>query len=292
MSTKIIVVTHKKFNDKIIPEGYSVICVGNNSLKKDGGGGREKWLSDANGDNIAEENPWYCELTAQYWAWKNLPKNVDIIGLVHYRRYFMNYDKNSKEFSEDILSVKKIEEIMSKYKIILPYRTAKYPNSSIMYRNRDFDKQDKHWKIIYNIIKENYPSYFTSFKKIIYGKTQVWWNMFIAKRKIFDSYSKWLFEVLKKYDDYIREVLHEERMPRVDGFLAELLLAVYVDKNIAPYEIKYLDVKNTEANNLSYKKNKKGIFRKIVYCNPNILKFMKVSKKIFYVFYGKIFKGL
>lgn len=42
MSTKIIVVTHKKFNDKIIPEGYSVICVGNNSLKKDGGGGEGK----------------------------------------------------------------------------------------------------------------------------------------------------------------------------------------------------------------------------------------------------------
>ena len=27
---------------------------------------------DNEGDNISEKNPDYCELTAQYWAWKHL----------------------------------------------------------------------------------------------------------------------------------------------------------------------------------------------------------------------------
>lgn len=75
---------------------------------------------------------------------ENMSENVDIIGVVHYRRYFMDYHKNSKEFAENILSVQKIEEIMSKYKIILPYRATKIPKSSIMYRNITFDKQDKY----------------------------------------------------------------------------------------------------------------------------------------------------
>ena len=42
---------------------------------------------DVTGDNISKENPSCCELTGMYWAWKNL-KNVDVIGLCHYRRYF------------------------------------------------------------------------------------------------------------------------------------------------------------------------------------------------------------
>ena len=44
---------------------------------------------DNTGDNISSMNPYYCELTGMYWMWKNT--SADIIGLVHYRRYF--YDK-------------------------------------------------------------------------------------------------------------------------------------------------------------------------------------------------------
>lgn len=44
-------------------------------------------VGDDTGDNISDRNRHYCELTAHYWAWKNL-HDADYIGLNHYRRYF------------------------------------------------------------------------------------------------------------------------------------------------------------------------------------------------------------
>ena len=40
-------------------------------------------VGDDTGDNISDRNRHYCELTAHYWAWKNL-HDADYIGLNHY----------------------------------------------------------------------------------------------------------------------------------------------------------------------------------------------------------------
>ena len=39
---------------------------------------------DNEGEHISEKNPDYCELTAQYWAWKNI--DCDYYGFFNYRR--------------------------------------------------------------------------------------------------------------------------------------------------------------------------------------------------------------
>ncbi|GMO38015.1 MAG: hypothetical protein Ta2B_17720 [Termitinemataceae bacterium] len=46
----------------------------------------EDLLGDDSGDNISKKNKSYCELTVQYWAWKNV--DADYYGFCHYRRYF------------------------------------------------------------------------------------------------------------------------------------------------------------------------------------------------------------
>ena len=45
----------------------------------------ERMEYDNNGDNISAKNSQYCELTAQYWAWKNTEN--DYYGFFHLRIY-------------------------------------------------------------------------------------------------------------------------------------------------------------------------------------------------------------
>lgn len=79
MNVKIIIATHKK-TDLPIDHLYLPIHVGKEGKDNIG------YEGDDTGDNISFKNPYYSELTAVYWAWKNL--DADYIGLVHYRRYF------------------------------------------------------------------------------------------------------------------------------------------------------------------------------------------------------------
>lgn len=82
MKIQILVAAHKKF-PMPTAAGYLPVLVGaKKNYKAD-----IPYQRDDEGDNISEKNPNYNELTAIYWAWKNL-KDVDAVGLVHYRRLF------------------------------------------------------------------------------------------------------------------------------------------------------------------------------------------------------------
>lgn len=278
MSIKILTVTHKDFDDSILPSGYQVIQVGNSNIIE-----HDNWGTDSIGENnIAEQNPWYCELTAQYWAWKN-DSESDVLGLVHYRRYFMDYKKNSTCFADDIMSTEAIENILykQKYDVIVPMLSSKHKGYSTLYPNKPLEEQDKHWIIISNIISKEYPEYVDAFNKVLFGKEQLWFNMIIARRKEFFAYSEWLFGVLERYDNYITNVLREDRIARIDGFLSEVLTLVWIRANIEPRRIKYCDVKNVEANILKYDKSWGSLIRKTIYCNPSALKCLKTLKKNF-----------
>ena len=90
---KIAVATHKKFQMPT-QAGYFPLHVGKSRHTQK----LSEYVGDDTGDNISDKNPFFCELTGLYWAWKNL--DSDYLGLAHYRRYFTNTNKIPKEENE------------------------------------------------------------------------------------------------------------------------------------------------------------------------------------------------
>ena len=118
---KVIVAAHKKYqmpNEKM----YIPVQVGAEGKEK-----IEGYIQDNTGDNISSKNPYFCELTGLYWAWKNL--DADFIGLVHYRRYFTNTNKIPKEENEKfkiVLTQNDAESILENADVILPKKRNYY----------------------------------------------------------------------------------------------------------------------------------------------------------------------
>ncbi|MCT6808767.1 MAG: DUF4422 domain-containing protein [Staphylococcus epidermidis] len=214
MKIRIAIVSHKNIS---IPKmnGYQPIQVGQDRTNFSG------YIRDNSEDNISIKNSNYCELTAQYWLWKN--DNSDIKGLVHYRRYFR------KNRSLNILNSEEIERILSKNDLILPQK-----------RNYVIETNYSHYVHAHysdgidearNVIKDLYPDYLKSFDEVMSQRKAHMFNMIIAKKDIFDSYSKWLFDVLSELEERVDISDWDDSESRIYGYVSELLLNVWIKKN-------------------------------------------------------------
>lgn len=230
----VLVAAHKKFEPFQI-EGYMPIQVGAKGKQSLG------FVRDDSGENISEKNPQYCELTAHYWAWKNM--DSDIVGLVHYRRYFVEkpYDKNPKS---QIPDANRLRELMNDYRIILPKPVHKLENNGTLYKNRPREQQNAHLLLLEDIMKEMAPEYMPSFEKIVYGREASFGNMLVSEKELFDAYSAWMFPILEEFER--RGTEQNIMIPRLCGFMSEYLLCVWVDHNIPADKVRYMEVWNTE----------------------------------------------
>ena len=234
---KIIVATHKKYQmpeDKI----YLPLHVGAEGKESIG------YEKDNKKDNISKKNPFFCELTGMYWAWKNL--KADYIGLVHYRRYFSMYNKKMKtkeERFEHVLSKTEVEELLKKTDIILPKQRNYYiENLYDHYKHTMYiEPLDETRKII----EEKYPNYLEEFDKLHKRKKAHMFNMFIMKKDILDGYCKWLFDILFELEKRIDSSKYDTFHKRFFGRVSELLLDVYINTNNLKYEeVKVIDIEN------------------------------------------------
>lgn len=211
------IVTHKKC-DFPTPEGYVPIQAGAaiNQPVYD--------LTDATGDNISELNPHYCELTAQYWVWKNTKS--DAVGFVHYRRYF--YDKKYSNSDANILSLAQIESLLKNFDCILPepleLRRTVWEEFAKYHDEKDL-------ALAKRVACPEGSDYARSFDHIMRSRSFAPWNMFVMKWDAFDAYMSWLFPALERVQKQTDMSGYDSYNKRLLGFISERLLNVWVDSN-------------------------------------------------------------
>ncbi|MGF2185542.1 DUF4422 domain-containing protein [Lactococcus lactis] len=214
MKIRILEIGHKEFK---LPrkEGYSRIFVGpeKDELAKEGD------FRDDNGQNISQMNPYYCELTAIYWAWKNLDE--DVLGFAHYRRHFMS-SKNQWSF----VKISEVSKIILENAIILPKAHQLFDRTVLEDYGAHHNVGDM--KKIRKIIEEKYPQYTYAFDIVMSRNYYHPYNMFIMHHKELDEYCNFLFDVLKSSEDKINYLDYNAFDARVFGFISERLLDVWI----------------------------------------------------------------
>ncbi|WP_239463493.1 DUF4422 domain-containing protein [Collinsella intestinalis] len=238
---RIFISTHKRVDlfDSRVLQPVQVGCARS--------GERFAWaLHDDEGENISDLNPMYCELTTQYWAWKNT--RSDYVGFCHYRRYF--------DFSPDVHRENEYGEVMDGRIDGATQRRYSLSDSAIRETVRSFDvittplvdvrkfmgskaTLRSHYdaaphlhvedldSVMESVIRRD-PSYREDVDAFLGGHAARFCNMFIMRRDIFDEYCSWMFPILEEFCDATDMSRYSKEGLRTPGHLSERLLNVFL----------------------------------------------------------------
>lgn len=208
---------------------------------------------DNTGENISSKNSNYNELTALYWAWKNL--DADFYGLMHYRRYFCLRD-DSRLFRRQQYQLKKLFKIKDKF---VDYKNK----TNVKNIEKEFEELDnyfkknatentifvpkkiefsdmtikshygiyhdiKDWEIVTDIIVNKHPEYKKTWEDFENQKWMYGFNMFVMSKNNFSNYLEWLFDVLSEVENKSDMNSKDAFQSRLCGFISERLFNFYL----------------------------------------------------------------
>lgn len=206
---------------------------------------RNNLLGDDTGENVSNKRNSYCELTVQYWMWKNI--QADYYGLCHYRRMLSFTDKEfqgnkrnqvieeylndetSKKYGLD--SADKMETRIIPYDIVSakPYdiRRKESPKG---FKNsvREFWKAhdnvliyEKDIDILEELIKEYAPDYYDDAMEYLDGYMFLGYNCFIMKKELFHELCEYEFAILEAFEQRVDMTDYQDEMIRTPGFMGK-----------------------------------------------------------------------
>lgn len=266
MTTIKIIVAHHKKAPIVSNDSYLPIHVGKKLANIDLG-----IEGDDTGDNISIKNPIYCEMSAMYWAWKNI--TADYIGLCHYRRYFtteklplnqkiirlakfwatrilgnlfcpgINYPLTdqitvSKEklfsLADDFIRTISKKLNANKFDIVV---STQYRFSSRTVRQLFETVGRVPIQMLEDIVKEKAPKLYPYLMQTFNSDKLFAANMFIMSRQLFNEYSESVFSVLEEHElrsryKYCSNPLKDGCYSRLSGYLAECLTSAFILQQI------------------------------------------------------------
>lgn len=211
-------------------------------------------LQDDAGEGISELNAMYCELTTQYWAWKNV--DAAYYGFCHYRRYFDFAEERHLEnaYGEVMaghidwgaqerfcLDDDAIRSVVSRYDVITTgvNDVRRFPER---YRDLwDHYARAPHLDVAdltraMEILGELYPDFVEDARAFLAGHTACFCNMFIMRKELFQRYCAWMFPVLDRFVDGWDTTHKSHEALRAPGHIAERLLNIFLlhEQRVSP----------------------------------------------------------
>lgn len=219
---------------------------------------------DNEGENISDRNFTFCELTAQYWAWKNL--KADYVGLCHYRRFFyfgrQNYAKNDHfQIEADALSEYSIRDFRLNDSALIRSEVEGYDLVTAPYWDVSkaiapggvkssvaehmiayglFEEEDL--KKLRSIVAQRQPAYLSYFDSYINGKKYLGYSCYIMRQELFDRFCEFEFDILRTFDETFDYSYLTTTKKRICGYFGEILYSVFVESIRAEGQVKIKQV--------------------------------------------------
>ena len=211
---QVLVATHKPYAMPSDPS-YLPIFVG--AELAEAAAAASGFRRDDEGEGVSGKNRNWCELTALYWAWKNLA-GVDAVGLVHYRRHFKGR-RGIASGAEICAALAGVDAVLPRprdYFIETTYSQYAHAHHAI-----DLDETRR-------ILAERHPDCLEAFDSAMKSTRGHRFNMMVMRRPVFDDYCGWLFGILLELERRLDISSYSAYDSRVFGFVSERLLDVYV----------------------------------------------------------------
>lgn len=226
-------------------------------------------LGDDTGDNISEKREIFCELTVQYWAWKNV--QADYYGLCHYRRYlsFLSERSNSVDIFNHIVENRLSDEVIKKYNLNEEsMRSVIEKNDIICIEPMDLTKQVgvnvydslknnpltydiKAVDLFIQILVRKFPNLQKYAEDYLAGYDWYGWNCYILKKEYFQKYNNILFSVLNEVEAELDMTSYNQEQLRQVGYFGEILFPIYLamlrdTKDISIAKLQVLKIEKPE----------------------------------------------
>lgn len=208
---------------------------------------------DNQGEHISQKNPSYCELTAQYYLWKNV--EADFYGLCHYRRYLC-FKKNPAarrnnrgQIEAGMLNAFNLERfgledeaemrrLIEKSDAI----TGEYQQVNRLYTPRGAQSTAyKHWVAhdralikqadldrMLEILSEVSPEVGRAAREHLNSGQFLGFNCFVLKKELFNELCEIEFKTLERLEKEVEvDDTYGSQLSRIFGFMGEIISSAY-----------------------------------------------------------------